>query len=138
MIDVSTAKSITLNGSDVSKITEGGVVLWEKKLPQLEAPTITVTKVDNHDYSYSVKVVVTTPDVSGVRYEFRPAETTTKYPCGWFTYMTDNADGSGENSRYTYYFEDDWRSSTYYYFSVRGMKDGYEPSDFTCYSGQVY
>lgn len=33
MIDVSTAKSTTLNGSDVTKITEGGVVLWEKKTP---------------------------------------------------------------------------------------------------------
>lgn len=33
MIDVSTAQSITLNGSDVLRITEGGVVLWEKKTP---------------------------------------------------------------------------------------------------------
>lgn len=53
MIDVSTAKSITLNGSDVKQIAHGGVVLWKKKTP-IGSPLRVVNNVAGSQITFTL------------------------------------------------------------------------------------
>lgn len=102
--------------------------------PKLPAPTISFSVSSN-----TVKVSVSTPNISGVEYTFKATSGTTRYACGsssaggsWQTKT-----GSGSNSTYTYWYSGTYSTVYFYYFYIRGEKTGYTTSEYSCHTGKV-
>ena len=65
-IDTTDVTTITINGSDVTKITSGGTVLWTKPTPTLPSPYITSSV--SGDSTLTRTFTIKEKGYSGVRY----------------------------------------------------------------------
>ena len=131
-LDVSTAQSITLNGQDVTKITDGTSVLWEA-LPQLPMPSM----LNRRNSSDKLCIQFSVSGVSGVTYyvSYR-ASTSTPYPsCSSVTTPTKTTynaklTGSGSNSEATLVTNYN-ATGNYLMLKVLAVKEGYRSNDPT-------